>query len=130
MLSLTPAPLPPPTPPQSRQQKRAKRLEDLQAGKQKPLVEDPSQLDEELSKWVVWNVWRCVGGRLQAGKQKPLVEDPSQLDEELSKWVVWGSVGDRRMGRRPASRNRLWRAHLEECVVPVISCPEFHTHSL
>ena len=23
------------------------------AGKQKPLVEDPSQLDEELSKWVV-----------------------------------------------------------------------------
>ena len=52
--TITPDPLPSPTPPlQSRQQKRAKRLEDLQAGKQKPLVEDPSRLDEELSKWVV-----------------------------------------------------------------------------
>ena len=36
--------------PQNRQQKRAKRLEDMEAGKGKPLVEDPSQLDEELSK--------------------------------------------------------------------------------
>ena len=59
--TITPDPLPSPTPPlQSRQQKRAKRLEDLQAGKQKPLVEDPSQLDEELSKWVVWeSVGKC-----------------------------------------------------------------------
>jgi len=35
---------------QNRQQKRAKRLEDMETGKGKPLVEDPSQLDDELAK--------------------------------------------------------------------------------
>jgi len=34
----------------ARQQKRAKRLEDMEAGKHKPLLDDPTQLDSELDR--------------------------------------------------------------------------------
>lgn len=34
----------------ARQQKRAKRLEDMESGKHKPLLEDPTALDAEIAK--------------------------------------------------------------------------------